>query len=446
MDTANKKKSIRFIKKTLKKLFPIHRSLTGKGNLETLELISKEIKNFKIKSVKSKSIIYDWKVPDEWEVKEAYIKNKFNEKIIDFKNNNLHLVSYSVPFQGKIEKKELLSHIHTLKKHPEWIPYRTSYYKKTWGFCCEYNLLKSKKFKGPFEVLIKSSFKKNGSLLYGEAFKKGDTKEEIIISTYCCHPSLANDNLSGLVLAIMLFKYIQDKKTKFSYRLSVAPETIGTLAFIKNLKIKKNIVGGTVLTTVAGPDKVSMKNSFEESSWINRLSRLVIEEFTNGDYINYPFSPDGSDERQFSSPGIRINTPSFHKSKYYEFKQYHTSADNLDYISAEALLESYNLYKKWFLHIENFCYPIRKNKIGEYQLGKRGLYPNIGGSINQKANNNNKKYNPIISDKHLNAFRWIMHLATGDNSNIDISEKSKIELSIIDDSIKLLFNNKLIYK
>ena len=447
MSCSNKKNSIQFIKSTLKRLFPLHRSLTGNGNLETLKFISKEIKNFKIKKVKSNSAIYDWKVPDEWKIEDAYIKNKFNEKIIDYKKNNLHLVSYSIPFYGKINKKELMPHLHTLKNYPKWIPYRTTYYKKTWGFCCEHNLLKSKKFQGPFEVLIKSSFKKNGRLLYGEAFKKGTTDKEIIISTYCCHPSLANDNLSGLVLAIMLFKFIQEKKTKFSYRLSVAPETIGTLAFIKNLKNKKNIVGGTILTTVAGSEKISIKNSFDENSWINRLSKLVIEEFSKGNYINYPFTPDGSDERQFSSPGLRINTPSFHKSKYYEYKQYHTSADNLDFISASSLLESYDLYVKWFLHIENFCYPTRKNKIGEFQLGKRNLYPNIGGSINQKASSGNKyKELSIVSKKNLDAFRWIMHLANGQNSSIDISEKSKIELSVIDDSIEMLFKKKLIYK
>ena len=154
-------------------------------------------------------------MPDEWKIEEAYIKNKFNEKIIDYKKNNLHLVSYSIPFNGKLSKKELMPHLHTLKNHPKWIPYRTTYYKKTWGFCCEHNLLKSKKFKEPFEVSIKSSFKRNGKLLYGEAFKKGTTDKEIIISTYCCHPSLANDNLSGLVLAIMLFKFIQEKKPNF---------------------------------------------------------------------------------------------------------------------------------------------------------------------------------------------------------------------------------------
>ncbi len=429
-------------------LFSVNRSLTGSGNLFTFNYLRKTLlQSLKIKKIKSGRKIFDWNVPDEWVVEKAFLKNKNNKKIIDFKNNNLHLIGYSKSFKGTLGKKEILNHIYTLKKHPNWIPYRTSYYSPNWGFCATDNLLKSKDFVGPFKIEIKTKLNKKGSLIFGEAFKKGTSKKEILLSTYCCHPSLANDNLSGVLTASMLFNYISKKKTKFSYRLVIAPETIGTLCFLKNSDLK-NIIGGTILTCTAGPGKLSLKESFDKNHWINIATHLTLKKYTNNDYKIYPFVPDGSDERQFSSPSFRINTPSVHKSKYYEYPQYHTSADNLKFISIENFCETLNFYIRWFKLIETLDVPVRTSSFGEYQLGKRGLYPNVGGAIKQKANrvkDNSQSAVTNITEKNLDAFHWIMHLADGTKTNEQISEISGIDVKVINKSLKIFRSKRLIY-
>jgi len=342
------------IKKFLYDLFPINRSISGPGTRETLDYIKGNfLPRSIIKSIKSGSKIFDWTVPPEWSVKEAYIKNKFGEKIIDFSSNNIHLVSYSEPVKQIIDTESLLEKIHTLPDHPDWIPYRTSYYKRNWGFCCEHNLLSSKKFTGPFEVKIDSNFDDKGQMNWLECSKIGELKDEIIISTYCCHPSLANDNLSGLVAATLLFEYISKRKTKYSYRLVIAPETIGSVAFLSQANTK-NIIGGMIMTCVAGPGNFSIKEGFDKNHWINKSALHAVDEYTNSNFDIFPFVPDGSDERQYSSPGFKIVTPSIHKSKYYEYDEYHTSADNLDFISSENLFKSLEINISWFHIIVNF--------------------------------------------------------------------------------------------
>ena len=435
--------NINQINSLLKKLFPITRSLTGIGNIQTFLILKNILPSIKIQSIKSGTKVFDWKVPNEWHFNDAFIKNKYGKKIVNIKKNNLHLIGYSKPFKGIISKKELLPHLYFLKKFPSWIPYRTSYYSDNWGFCVPYKLLKSKDFVGPFEVCIDTSFNKRGKLVYAEDKKKGSLKEEIIISTYCCHPSLANDNLSGLITAVLLFEYIRNQKTRKSYRLLIAPETIGVLCFLKKSKIK-NISAGTVITTTGGPDLLSIKDAYDIDHWINKVTHLAVSKFTNNKYIKYPFKPDGSDERQFASPGVRIPTPSIHKSKYYEYKEYHTSADNLNFVKAKYIQETLSCYIKWFHYVDSHCYPLRKQKVGEYQLGKRGLYPKIGGSISQKASTNLK--NQKIKISNIKCFGWIMHLADGTVSNIGIAERSGIDIETVNESIDLLFKKGLILK
>ena len=435
-------------------LFPITRSLSGKGNVETLEYIGKKlVPNLMQKSIPSGTEVYDWTVPPEWNINDAYVKNANGKKIIDFSENNLHVASYSTPFKGVVTEETLLEHLHVLDKHPSWIPYRTTYYSKTWGLCASKDILSSDDFCEPFEVCIDSEFNEKGSLVYGEALKKGETDEEILISTYLCHPSLANDNLSGLVTACFLFNYLSNIETRYSYRLVIVPETIGAICFLSSANTDK-IVGGTVITCTGGPDKFSIKEGFDNSHWVNVASHLALSEFTNGDYITYPFVPDGSDERQYSSPAFRIVTPSVHKSKYYEYEQYHTSADNLEFISNSALELSLEFYKYWVSIIDSYCAPKRVQPACEYQLGKFNLYPPIGGTINQSAHNENDKgfsqrvfnFNSEITVQgyHLEAFHWLMHLADGDNSNFDIALKSNLPLSVINEAIALFHQKGLV--
>lgn len=442
------------IDKVLEDLFPINRSLTGDGTLETIEYIQKNIlENSTKKSIPSGSKAFDWTVPDEWNVYDAYVKNKHGEKIIDLSDSNIHLMSYSVPFSGVLEKEELLKHLHTLPDFPEWIPYRTSYYTKNWGFCCAHTLLSSDKFEGPFEVKIDSNHNPHGHMHWLEAYKKGTSDQEILISSYFCHPSLANDNLSGFVTAAFLFKYLQTQETRFSYRLALIPETIGAISFLANSNVE-NIIGGMVLSCVGGPDKFSIKEGFDSNHWINQAAHLALNEYTNNDYITYPFIPDGSDERQYSSPEFRIVTPSIHKSKYYEYDQYHTSADNLDFISSKSIKATLDLYCMWINNIESYSLPKRKSMACEYQLGGRGLYPSVGGAMKQGAHQENQggSENRLfnfdtqieVKGEHLDQFRWLMHLADGDHSNFDIAKKSQMDLKVVNESIALFYQKGLI--
>ncbi len=439
---------------TMQSLFPINRSLTGEGNRKTLDFIAQKlIPELEIRSIKSGTKVFDWTVPPEWNVSEAFVKNANGEKIIDYDKNNLHLVSYSDAFSGIVEVDELKNHIHTLHNHPSWIPYRTTYYSRCWGFCATQEMVESEKFSGPFEVQIKSDFDPEGELLWGECLKKGKLDKEVLISTYCCHPSLANDNLSGLVAAIFLFKFIQTINTKYSYRLVIAPETIGAISFLSSADTQK-IIGGMVVSCTGGPDKFSIKEGFDQNHWINKAAHKALQTYTDNDYMIYPFVPDGSDERQYSTPAFKIVTPSIHRSKYYEYEEYHTSADNLDYVSEGSLMESIDVHKIWVNYIETFCTPIRTQMSCEFQLGKRGLYPDLGGTFNSNDHIENFKgphkrffnFNDKIHvrDEHLHAFHWLMHLADGNHDNFHIAEKSNIDLSIINEAIGLFLSKKLL--
>lgn len=442
------------VQQLMRTLFPHCRSLTGQGNRRTLEELQSLIPELRIHEIPSGTEVFDWTVPAEWEVRKAFVENAAGERILDFQANNLHLVSYSVPFSGTVSEDTLLQHLHTLPERPEWIPYRTSYYKRDWGFCAPHSLVESDKFHGPFVVHIDTAFHDNGVLNYGEAIKPGQSNDEILISTYCCHPSLANDNLSGLITAALLFRYIQSHDTRFTYRLAVVPETIGALCFLSHSQNIDRLLGGTVVTTTAGPDEVSMKEAFDSSHWINRVSHMAISDFTCGNYTVYPFVPDGSDERQYASPQFRIPTPSFHKSKYYEYDEYHTSADNLSYVSAVSLCRTLELYKQWFHYVDSYCYPTRVTMAGEFQLGKRGLYPDLGGTVSQPVHQDNVHgaqrrefsfdQSHVVTGEHLEIFNWLMHLCDGSVSNVDIAERSGCSLRLVNESIALFLQKGLV--
>ena len=442
------------IEKVFSDLFPINRSLSGKGVDETFAYLVKNfLPNGEVKSISSGMKVFDWVVPDEWNVDDGYIINGAGEKIVDFKKSNLHIMSYSEAVDKIVNTDELLNHIYTLPKYPDRIPYRTTYYNKNWGFCCAHDLITSKKFVPPFSVVIQSSFNSKGSLRWLECVKKGRTEKEILISTYCCHPSLANDNLSGIVLAVFLFEYLSKLDTKYTYRLVIVPETIGAISFLSQANTKK-IIGGMVLSCVAGPDKISLKEGFDANHFMNQSAHLAISSHTNEDYLIYPFVPTGSDERQYSTPGFRIVTPSIHKSKYHEFNEYHSSADNLDFVSPASLIESLDVHKSWIGLIESYCYPKRTNQFCEFQLGKRDLYPQVGGTVNQEAHIENKNgghkrlFNFTdkveLSGAHLEAFNWLMHLADGSISNFDIAKKSKFDINIVNQAIAAMFQKDLL--
>lgn len=399
-------------------LFPVCRSLTGEGVRKTLKELNKVTK-FTIKEIPSGTVCYDWTVPNEWNIYDAYIADSNGKHIIDFKTNNLHVVNYSIPVDERMSFEKLKKHLHTLPNLPKAIPYRTSYYKKTWGFCLTHEQYKKMNKNGMYHVYINSTLKP-GALTYGEKILRGTSGKEFLISTYCCHPSLGNDNLSGQVLWTLLLRHLSKKKLQHTYRFVIAPESIGAIAYLsKNEKAMKKVSGGFVITTVAGPGKFGYKHTYLGDHWVDEV---VHEAFSDSkvSYVSYPFDITGSDETHFSAPYFRIPMGTICKDKYYEYKQYHTSLDNLSFIKARYLVKTLEFY---ILAIENLEKSVVYKSLCPYsepQLGKRGLYPLLGGFQNTKGNSN--KENKIVSE--LDCLRWVMFLSDGETPLSVISRRS----------------------
>ncbi len=359
-----------------KKLYPINRSITGDGVRKTLEMIKKELPNLNIKKVESGKKAFDWVVPQEWNVEDAYILCPDGQKIADFKKNNLHLVGYSEPVSREIELDELQTHLYSLPKQPDAIPYVTSYYKKNWGFCLKDSQRKKLK-KGIYKVHISSNFKK-GFLNYGEIVWKGNEKKEIFFSTYVCHPSMANNEVSGPVLASALGKYINSMKVKnYSYRMIFIPETIGSIVYLsKNItKMKKNVVAGFNLTCVGDNYKYSYIPSRQGDTLADKILHHVLK-FSKIKFKKYTFLDRGSDERQYCAPGVDLPVVVFCRSKPNDYDEYHTSLDNMNFISSDGFQGSFNVMRKVVNSLE-INKNIQSNFLCEPQLGKRGLYPQI---------------------------------------------------------------------
>ena len=358
-------------------LFPLNRSLSGKYNRETLKYIKNILPDLNIKSFKSGTKVFDWTVPDEWNVEEAYIEDSNGNKVIDFKNNNLHLVSYSEPVDLFISLSELKKKIHTLKDKPDAIPYITSYYKKDWGFSLSYNDFKNLK-DDRYHVVINSKFSK-GEVNYGELIIPGNTDQEILLSTYICHPSMANNEISGIVVTTALAKMILEiKDRRYTYRIIFIPETIGAVAYLSlhHKKMKLKTMAGFVVTCVGDDNNYSFLPSRLGNTYTDEVALYALNNYCSKGFNKYSFLERGSDERQFCSPLIDLPVVSIMRSKYGTFPEYHTSLDNLDFISKEGLLGGYSILSQTINLIEkNLVY--KPVIYCEPQLGKRNLY-NIG--------------------------------------------------------------------
>ena len=366
------------------KLYKLNRSITGQDTKKTLSLIKVYLPSLKIKSIKSGEKIFDWKIPPEWNVKKAFVLDKNGEKIIDFKDNNLHLIGYSTKIKKKINKTQLLKKLHTLPSLPNAIPYKTSYYKKEWGFCVseiqKKKIKKKYKKKDYFLVNVDTSFNKNGKLNYGELYLKGKSDIELIISTYICHPSMANNELSGPIVSMALADYFKKKNLNYSLRFIFIPETIGSIAYIyKNLKYLRNKrVFGINLTCIGD----NRGHSFMFSKFKNTpIDESVLSAYKQLRIVptEHTFLKRGSDERQFNSPGIDIPMASIFRTKYGEFSEYHTSLDDFKLVTLKGLRGGYKVSKKV---IEIF----QKKNIPKYKilcephLSKRKLYPTLSGN------------------------------------------------------------------
>lgn len=361
-------------------LFPLNRSLTGEGNRQTLSYLKGILPDLKIKNIKSGTQVFDWQIPREWKVNSAYIITPSGKKICDFNQCNLHLVGYSVPINKKVNLQQLKEHLHFLPEQPTAIPYVTSYYAENWGFCLSYEEFLQLE-EGFYQVVIDSELFK-GALDYGELVIPGTSEQEVLISTYICHPSLANNELSGpTVAASIAEKIIALKKRRYTYRILFLSETIGAIAYLAdNLEyMKKQTVAGFVLTCVGDNNKYSYLPSRKGETLADRAALHTLKCLENKvDY--YSFLDRGSDERQYCSPNVDLPVCSIMRSKYGEYPEYHTSLDNLDFISPEGLEGAHNVLWKTIELIEN-NYIYQAVFPCEPQLGKRGLYPNIS-SIN----------------------------------------------------------------
>jgi len=413
--------------KLIKKLFPICRSITGNGVRETLTIIQEYVP-IKIIEVSSGTKVFDWTVPKEWNIKDAYVKNSKGEKIIDFKESNLHVLNYSIPVNKKMPLEELKTNLYTLPDYPDWIPYLTSYYKDNWGFCLTHKQYE-KLEEDTFEVVIDSTLEE-GKLTFGELYLKGKIDDEVLISCYICHPSLCNDNLSGTVLLTFLSKLLLDHDLKYSYRFLFIPETIGAITWLSLNEDKiQNIKHGLVATCVGDPGILTYKKTRDGDTIIDKVVQKVMVD--SGDKYNIvDFFPSGSDERQFSSPGFNLPMGSLMRTMYGCFPEYHTSADNLDFVKPAYLADSLEKYLKIIFILENNTTYLNLNLKCEPQLGKRGLYRMIGS---QKTGGLNET-----------AILWVLNQSDGTKSLLDIAIRSNLTFQQVKDAADALYTNGLL--
>jgi aminopeptidase-like protein len=402
------------------RIFPICRSITGHGVRETLREIGSHLA-LEVREVPTGTEVFDWTIPNEWNIRDAYVTNGAGDKVIDFARSNLHVMSYSIPVRKRVSLAELKEHVHTLPQQPDLIPYRTSYYAEDWAFCLAHRQLESLR-EDTYEVVIDSTLK-IGSLTYGEYVHKGETDEEFLLSAHVCHPSLANDNCSGVALLTQLARRMVGLRTRYTYRFLFAPGTIGAIAWLAANEEKCWLVKhGLVVSMVGDGGGPIYKKTRRGDVAIDRAMAHVLRHCGLTPTIE-DFSPYGYDERQYCSPGFNLPVGLFQRSKYATIPEYHTSADNLDFITPEHLLESYNVIVKAICVIENDV--IYRNMLPkcEPQLGKRGLFRRVGGKE--------------IATENM-AMLWVLNLSDGAYSLLDIAERSKLPFEIVLEAARLL--------
>ena len=409
-------------------LYPICRSITGDGLRQTLALIGKRIPLQTIE-VASGTPVFDWTVPKEWNIRDAYIKDSSGKRVVDFLESNLHVLNYSTPIHATMPLSELKSHLFTLPEHPDWFPYRTSYYKEEWGFCLTQNQLLALQ-DGDYEVRIDSSLE-DGHLTYGECFLPGRSSGEVLISCHVCHPSLANDNLSGLTVATALAKLLSGRDLNYSYRFLFLPGTIGAITWLaQNRSSTARIRNGLVLTCIGDTGWFHYKKSRQGNAEIDRAAAHVLTYLERSGEI-LEFSPYGYDERQYCSPGFNLPVGCLMRSVWGSFPEYHTSADNLDFVKPQQLAGSLRVCAAIVDVLENNGRYQNLSPFCEPQLGRRGLYRPVGTHG---------------IEAQLNARLWVLNLSDGKHSLLDIAERSKLPFELIADAAELLFEAALLSK
>ena len=395
----------------MRRLFPICRSITGDGVRETLREVAQRIP-LQIHEVPSGTQVFDWTVPDEWNIRDAYIARSNGERVVDFRDSNLHVVGYSEPVHREMRFEELRAHLHTLPAHPGWIPYRTSYYERTWGFCLSQQQL-DELDDTSYEVVIDSTLA-TGALTYGECYLAGERPDEVLLSTHVCHPSLANDNLTGIAVLTELGLALSSAPRRLSYRLLFIPGTIGSLTWLaRNEHRLDAVVCGVVLACLGDFAPLTYKRSRRGNGPVDRAAALAVAA-RGGRVVD--FVPWGWDERQFNSPGFDLPVGALSRSREGEYEEYHSSADDLELVSAERLEEALTALLVLLDVVEQDRRYVNVLPKGEPQLGRRGLYPATGGGAQ--------------ADEQL-AMLWVLNLADGSSSLLEVAERSGLDFELV---------------
>jgi aminopeptidase-like protein len=409
------------------RLFPICRSITGDGVRKTLSVLGEHVP-LSVSEVPSGSQVFDWTVPREWNIRDAYIKDATGRRIVDFRQSNLHVMSYSVPVHTVLPLEELKQRIFTLPLTPDVTPYRTSYYKENWGFCMSARALEALP-DGNYEVMIDSELK-DGALTYAEHVHHGETDEEVLFSAHICHPSLANDNCSGLALLTELARSLAPIRTRYTYRFLFAPGTIGAITWLaRNPDAVKRVRHGLVVSCVGDRGNPTYKRSRRGTAVVDRAMTHLLQHGCSRPNL-HDFSPYGYDERQFCSPGFDLPIGLFQRSLHGTFPEYHTSADNLDFITARDLGHSFHIMASAIDILENDQRFLNKNPMCEPQLGRRGLYDAIGGRQDTQTK--------------TMAMLWVLNLSDGRSGLLDIAERSGLPFRVIRDAAHLLEEHDLL--
>jgi aminopeptidase-like protein len=408
-------------------LFAICRSITGPGLRETLDVLGRHLP-LERRRISTGTPVFDWTIPREWSIREAWIQGPDGERVVDFSNSNLHVVNYSVPVHRRLSLEELRPHLHSLPDRPHWIPYRTSYYDETWGFCLAHESLEGMP-EGEYEVFIDSTLE-NGHLDYAELLLPGESQDEFLFSCHACHPSLANDNLSSLVVATFLGSLLQGAQHRYTYRFLFIPGTIGAITWLaRNEDCAARVRHGLVLATLGDPGPFTYKRSRRGDSAIDRVVEFVLREGCSK-WETRPFTPYGYDERQYCSPGFDLPVGRLTRTPNAEYPEYHTSADDLSLIRPEALADSLATCLRIVEVVEGDRTFLNTQPKCEPQLGRRGLYGALGGLPDPKP-------------RSL-AMLWILNLSDGAHSLLDIAERAGMSFDLIRDTALLLEANDLL--
>jgi aminopeptidase-like protein len=403
--------------KLVAELYPICRSITGDGVRRTLEIVDREI-GLEVHEVPTGTQVLDWTVPREWNVRDAWVANAAGERVIDFQASNLHLVSYSVPVRATMPLAELRGHLFTLPDHPDWVPYRTSYYAERWGFCASQRLVDSLP-EGDYEVCVDTTLA-DGHLTYGEHLVEGETADEVLVSCHVCHPSLANDNLSGIAVASRLARLVgRGPRPRYSYRFLFIPGTIGSITWLaRNEDRVGRIRHGLVLSGVGDPGGFTWKRSRRGDAEIDQVVAHVLGRSGRAHQV-VDFSPYGYDERQYCSPGFDLPVGRLSRTPFATYPEYHTSADDLELVGPAQLQESLELCREVVAVLEGNRRYRNLSPKGEPQLGRRGLYGQIGGRSD--------------AEERQMAMLWVLNLSDGDMSLLQVAERAGLPFALVAD-------------